>query len=150
MRRMRGYHTCEAAISATQSALAATSARRRSTALCTATISAMAATPPPSRPSSDNSSLKCPTHCSSTPDPKHTLLLLCTWLKAVLSCCEHVAKDRNTRDYLEGESVPCTRCVSHTGYLTHGNSKGEAREEADTRIIVEELYEIWKEGTWAL
>ena len=23
--------------------------------------------------------------------------------------------------------IPCTRCVSHTGYLTHGNSKSEAR-----------------------
>ena len=23
--------------------------------------------------------------------------------------------------------IPCTRCVSHTGYLVRGNSKGEAR-----------------------
>ena len=39
--------------------------------------------------------------------------------------------------------------VSNTGYLEHGNSKGEVREEADTRIIVKEQKVIWKKGTWA-
>ena len=41
-----------------------------------------------------------------------------------------VVKDQNTRDHsawtIETE-IPCTRCVSHTGYLAHGNSEGEAR-----------------------
>ena len=27
-------------------------------------------------------------------------------------------------DYRE-TGIPCTRCVSHTGYIAHGNSKGE-------------------------
>ena len=26
-----------------------------------------------------------------------------------------------------GNGIPCTRCVSHTVYLAHGNSNGEAR-----------------------
>ena len=29
---------------------------------------------------------------------------------------------------LQGTGIPCTRCVSHTGYLAYGNSKDEARE----------------------
>ena len=33
--------------------------------------------------------------------------------------------------------IPCTRSVSHTGYLTHGNSKGDAREGTDRRIMQE-------------
>ena len=28
---------------------------------------------------------------------------------------------------LQGPEIPCTGCVSHIGYLRHGNSKGEAR-----------------------
>ena len=31
-------------------------------------------------------------------------------------------------DELQGTGIPCMRCVSHTGYLAHGNSKGEAKE----------------------
>ena len=45
--------------------------------------------------------------------------------------------------------IPYTRCAFHTVYLVHGNSKGEAKEEADARIIARELEDIWKKGTWA-
>ena len=37
---------------------------------------------------------------------------------------------RNTRDIqygLQRTGMTCTRSLSHTGYLAHGNSKGEAR-----------------------
>ena len=30
-------------------------------------------------------------------------------------------------DYIERTRIPCTRCVSHTAYLAHWNSEGEAR-----------------------
>ena len=36
--------------------------------------------------------------------------------------------------------VPCTRCVSHTGYLAHGNSKDKTRGR-NPRIIAKE-YDI--------
>ena len=59
-------------------------------------------------------------------------LLLYTRLIAVFSSCENVAIDRNTRDHLAswtaGNWDPMHKvCVSHTGYLAHGNSKGETR-----------------------
>ena len=42
-------------------------------------------------------------------------------------------------------------CVSHTGYLAHGNSKGEARGRKQTRIIVKRVLrnnlEEWNVGT---
>ena len=42
-----------------------------------------------------------------------------------------VANDKKTRETiqhgLQGTGIPCTRCVFHTGYLAHGNNKGEAR-----------------------
>ena len=50
-------------------------------------------------------------------------LLLYRRLKAVFSRCEDVLKEHG----LQGPGLPCTGCVSHTGYLEHGNSKGEAR-----------------------
>ena len=49
-------------------------------------------------------------------------------LKAVLDQYEFT--DRNTRDHLAqtiGTCISCTRCASHTGFLAHGNSKGEAK-----------------------
>ena len=63
----------------------------------------------------------------------------------VFNRCEDISKDRNTRrhlvwmecrvqgsharggDAMHGVGIPCTGCVSHTGYLSHGNSKGEER-----------------------
>ena len=50
--------------------------------------------------------------------------------KAVFSRWEDVAKHQNTRDHLAwtaGNGIPCTRCASLTGYLAHGNRKGEIR-----------------------
>lgn len=41
---------------------------------------------------------------------------------------EDVAKDRNTRYHLYGTGTPCTcKYVSHTVYLPHEYSAGEAR-----------------------
>ena len=34
------------------------------------------------------------------------------------------------RKGLHGTGIPCTRCVSHTVYLTLGNSKGKARSRS--------------------
>ena len=45
---------------------------------------------------------------------------------------------------LQGTGIPCTRCVSHAGYLTLENSKDE-EEDADARTVKEQ-YEIWEEG----
>ena len=54
------------------------------------------------------------------------LLSLYTRLKAVISRCEDVAREQNTRYHLartigNGEGIPCTRCVFHTGYPGHEN-----------------------------
>ena len=40
----------------------------------------------------------------------------------------------------------------YPAYYTSRIEKARVKEEvgADTRIIVKEWYEIWKEGTWAL
>ena len=39
-----------------------------------------------------------------------------------------IKNDKNTRDHLVWSMrIPCTRCVSHTGYFEDGNSKGEIR-----------------------
>ena len=44
-------------------------------------------------------------------------------LRAVFSRGEDVEKDWNTK----GTGVPCTRCLSSTGYLAHGNSEDSTR-----------------------
>ena len=70
---------------------------------------------------SDNSRIKLQVHCP--------ILLLYTRIES-LSRCEDNAKHRNTRDHLTwtiGIRIPCTRCVLHTVYLAHGNSKDEIR-----------------------
>ena len=73
------------------------------------------------------------------------MLLLYSGLNAVFNLYKIVANDRNTRDQLvwtAGNGDPTHGvCTPHTC---------EAREEADTRIIVRERKEIWKEGTWGL
>ena len=41
-----------------------------------------------------------------------------------------IQKDQNTRNHSAwtiGNGIPCTRCVSHTVYLAHGNIKDETR-----------------------
>ena len=37
--------------------------------------------------------------------------------------------------------IPCTRCVSHTVYLAHGNSKGEARARNRHKRVVRNMEE---------
>ena len=52
-------------------------------------------------------------------------------------------------DYRERGSH--ARGVYHTQYTSRmGRERMKKEEEADTRIIVKEQYEIRKEGTWAL
>ena len=70
------------------------------------------------------------------------LLLLYTRLKADLSRCEDVAKDRNTRGT---PSMDCRKRGSHARgvYPTKdtsrmGTASVKEEEEADTRIIVKE------------
>ena len=45
----------------------------------------------------------------------------------VFSCCEDVAKDRNTRGTSSMDCRERGSHVSHTVYLAHGNSKDEKR-----------------------
>ena len=40
---------------------------------------------------------------------------------------DHLAWPKGNEDPMHEVRIPCTRCVSHRGYLGHGNSKGEAR-----------------------
>ena len=44
-----------------------------------------------------------------------------------------------------GNRVPCTRCVSYTRYLAHGNSKGEARgrnrHKSNSKIVLRNMEE---------
>ena len=50
---------------------------------------------------------------------------------------------------LKGRGIPCTRCVSHSRYLAHENSKGETRGRSrhkNNNNIVRNM----KKGTWAL
>ena len=46
---------------------------------------------------------------------------------------------------LLGTEIPCPGCVSHSGYLAHGNSKGEVRgrnrHKSNTRRVVRILEE---------
>ena len=45
----------------------------------------------------------------------------------VFSRCEDDANDRNTKGTSSIDCTKSTRCVSHTVYHAHGNSKGEGR-----------------------
>ena len=46
---------------------------------------------------------------------------------------------------LQGTGIPCTRCVSHTGYGSHGNSKGEirgrSRHDNHSKIVARKMGE---------
>ena len=54
-------------------------------------------------------------------------------LKAVNTTLFKKTKIQGTNKYkLQGTGIPCTRCVSHTGYLAYGNGE----KEEDYRIIV--------------
>ena len=64
-----------------------------------------------------------------------------------------ILKDQNTREHsawTAGNGDPMHRCVSQTGYLAHGNSKGETRERSrhknhSNRVVWN--MEIWNVGT---
>ena len=58
------------------------------------------------------------------------LLIIFPWIMRRYPTTEHYPKDRNTWDHLvrtAGNGDTHARGVSHTGYLAHGNSKGEAK-----------------------
>ena len=40
---------------------------------------------------------------------------------------------------LQGTGLSCTKCVSHTGYLTHGNSKGESRRRSRYKNYIKQI-----------
>ena len=42
----------------------------------------------------------------------------------------------NSQDTVNVTGIPCTKRVSHTVYLTHGNSKGKARGRSRHKSIV--------------
>ena len=50
---------------------------------------------------------------------------------------------RNHSEWNEESGIPCKRCVFHTAYLMHLNSKGEARGrrryKRDSKIVVSNL-----------
>ena len=60
-------------------------------------------------------------------------------LRAVFSRYEDVGKHQNTRDHLAltmgNWDLMHGECVSHTGYLAHGNSEGEARGRSRYKYI---------------
>ena len=64
-----------------------------------------------------------------------SVLLYCG-LKLVFTQYKDVPKDHLS--WTMGNWIACTRCVSHTGYLADENSKGEAKEKTNTRIIVKD------------
>ena len=57
---------------------------------------------------------------------KHTYYYI-EGLKQYLVAAKTAQKIKIQGTILQGTGIPCTRCVSHAGYLMHGNSKSETR-----------------------